>query len=326
MTAVVDAPRTRSPLARLSAVPTSAWVFLAFIALFVIGGAIRPSLFTIEGFISTATFAAILAIASFGQTLAVIQGGIDLSVPNTIAFSALAFLTWNAALGPVGAFIAALLAGTVIGFVNGVVVARIGLTPIVTTIAMNGLLFGLVLLNFSLAELTVVPDFVTAITSAKITVLGVSFAAVLPLAVGLMIVLQLVLSTTGWGRSLYLVGSSEDTARLAGQPVAWIRIRGYMASGALAAFAGIVIVGYYQQAEAMMGSPYLLASVAAVVVGGASIFGGSGSVVGTFAGALVLGQVSTLVVVFNLGSSVQDIVYGAIILLVVAIYGRARRA
>lgn len=327
MTAVVEERAARpSPLARLRSVPTSAWVFVAFIALFLIGGAIRPSLFTIEGLITTATFAAILAIASFGQTIAVVQGGIDLSVPNTIAFSALAFLTWNGTLGPVGAFIAAILAGAVIGLVNGLVIARIGLTPIVTTIAMNGLLFGLVLLNFSLAELTVVPEFVTAITAAKLTIGGISFAAVLPLAIVLMIVVHLVMSYSGWGRSLYLVGSSEDTARLAGQPVARIRIGGYMASGALAAFAGIVIVGYYNQAEAMMGAPYLLGSVAAVVVGGASIFGGSGSVAGTFAGALVLGQVSTLVVVFNLGSTVQDIVYGAIILVVVAIYGRARHA
>jgi len=286
--------------------------------------AIRPSLFTLAGLVSTATFAAILAIASFGQTVALIQGGIDLSVPNTIAYSALAFLSWNSTLGPIGAFIAALAAGAVIGLINGFVIAKIGLTPIVTTIAVNGLLFGMVLLSFSLAELTVVPEFVTAITAAKLNFFGVQVAAVLPLGLILMIVLQLILSYTGWGRSLFLVGSSEETARLAGQPVARIRITGYVVSGVLAAFAGIVILGYFNQAEAMMGAPYLLGSVAAVVIGGASIFGGSGSVVGTFAGALVLGQVSTLVAVFNLGSSVQDIIYGAIILIVVAVYGRSK--
>ncbi len=310
--------------AMLRRVPTSAWVFAAFVALFLVSGLIRPSLLTLDGLITTVTFASILAVASFGQTIAVIQGGIDLSVPNTIAFAALSFLTWNASLGPVLALIASLAASAVIGFVNGYVIARIGLTPIVTTIAMNGLLFGVLLLNFSLSELTNVPDFLKSITAAKLPFLGSSIAAVVPLALILMLALHALLSWTGWGRALFLVGSSEATAHLTGQPVARIRITGYMLSSVLAGLAGIVIVGYYNQAEAMMGAPYLLSSVAAVVVGGASIFGGRGSVLGTLAGALVLGQVSTLVVVFNLGVAVQDMVYGAIILVVVALYGRSR--
>jgi ribose transport system permease protein len=120
------------------------------------------------------------------------------------------------------------------------------------------------------------------------------------------------------------VGSREDVARLAGQPVARIRISGYAVSGLLAAFAGVVIVGFYSQAEATMGNPYLLGSVAAVIVGGASMFGGRGSIVGTFVGALVLGQVATLVAVFNLGATVQNLIYGVIILAVLAAYGRDR--
>lgn len=317
--------QTKSALKHtLSRIPTSAWVYIAFLALFAVSGLLRPSLFTLDGLITTVTFASILAIASFGQTVAVIQGGIDLSVPNTIAFAALSFLTWNSTLGPVLALLAALAASAVIGFINGFVIAKIGLTPIVTTIAMNGLLFGVLLLNFSLSELTSVPKFVSAFTATKLPFLGTSIAAVVPVALALMLLLHLLLSRTGWGRALFLVGSSEQTAFLAGQPVATIRITGYMLSSVLAGFAGIVIVGYYNQAEAMMGNPYLLSSVAAVVVGGASIFGGRGSVLGTLAGALVLGQVSTLVTVFNLGSTIQDMVYGAIILVVVALYGRSR--
>lgn len=307
----------------LKRVPTSAWVFTAFILLFLLSGLIRPSLLTLDGLITTVTFASILAIASFGQTIAVIQGGIDLSVPNTIAFAALSFLTWNATLGPILAFIASLAASAVIGFINGFIIARIGLTPIVTTIAMNGLLFGVLLLNFSLSELTNVPELLITVTSTKLPFLGTSIAAVVPFALILMLALHALLSWTGWGRALFLVGSSEATAKLTGQPVTRIRITGYMLSSVLAGTAGIVIVGYYSQAEAMMGAPYLLSSVAAVVVGGASIFGGRGSVLGTLAGALVLGQVATLVVVFNLPVTVQDIVYGTIILVVVALYGRS---
>lgn len=308
----------------IARVPRAGWSFAIFVLLFVLGGVIKPNLFTIEGLISTATFAAILAIASYGQTIAVIQGGIDLSVPNTIAFAALGYLSWVGSLGPVLALLLALGFGAVIGMLNGLIVAKLGLTPIVTTIAMNGLLFGVVLLNFKLSELTVVPAGLKAITSEKFSLFGVQVAWVLPLALALMLVLQFVLSYTGWGRSLFLVGTSEHTARLAGQPVARIRIVGYALSGLLSAAAGIVIVGYYSQAEANMGAQYLLGSVAAVVVGGASIFGGRGSMFGTFIGALVLGQVSTLVAVFNLGTTVQNLIYGVIILGVVAAYGREK--
>ncbi|WP_461475396.1 ABC transporter permease [Microbacterium sp. HJ5] len=317
--------RSRNTLNRLlSLMPRAGWGFAVFVLLFVIGGLLRPSLFTLPGLTSTATFAAILAVASYGQTIAVIQGGIDLSVPNTIAFTALGFLTWAATFGPVTALVMALASGIVIGVVNGFVIAKVGLTPIVTTIAMNGLLFGLLLLNFPLSELTMVPDVATSFTSHRFDVFGLSIPAVLPTSLVLMLLLQAALSYTGWGRSLFLVGSREEAARLAGRPVARIRISGYAVSGLLAAFAGLVIVGYYLQAETTMGNSYLLGSVAAVIVGGASMFGGRGSVVGTFMGALVLGQVATLVVVFNLGATVQNLIYGLIILAVLAAYGRDR--
>lgn len=303
-------------------VPSSAVPLLIFLALFLIGGLIRPNLLSVESLIGTATFAIILAFASFGQTVAVIQGGIDLSVPNTIAFAALSFLTWSGTIGPVAALFAAILSGAAIGTLNGVVVAKLGLTPIVTTIAMNGLLFGVVLLTFKNSELTVIPEFLTALTADKIDIFGLRMAAVLPVGLALMVVLQLLLSYTGWGRSLFIVGSAAQTARLAGLPVDRIRITGYALSGALAALAGVVIVGFYAQASATMGASYLLGSVAAVVVGGASIFGGRGSMVGTLGGALVLGQVATLVAVANLGSNIQQLIYGVIVLLVIALYAR----
>jgi ribose transport system permease protein len=105
-----------------------------------------------------------------------------------------------------------------------------------------------------------------------------------------------------------------------------MRVSAYMLSGALGALSGVVIVGFFAQTSVSMGDTYLLGSVAAVVVGGASIFGGSGSMLGTLGGALVLGQIATLVSVLNLGVNVQQLIYGAIILAVVALYGRRARA
>ena len=324
MTSTLTPTANRGVMSIVRRVPASVWPILVFLILFVIGGLIRPNLMSIDSLLGTATFAMILALASYGQTIAIIQGGIDLSVPNTIAFAALSFLTWSGPLGPGLALVAAIASGAIIGVLNGLIIAKLGLTPIVTTIAMNGLLFGVVLLTFKNSELTVIPEFLTAITAGKIELFGVSFAAVLPLGLLVMLALQLVLSYTGWGRRLFVIGSASETARLAGLPVDRIRISAYALSGALAAFAGVVIVGFYGQALATMGNPYLLGSVAAVVVGGASIFGGRGSVVGTVGGALVLGQVATLVNVANLGSNIQQLIYGVIVLVVVALYGRRR--
>jgi ribose transport system permease protein len=324
MTAIEES-RTRiaNPvIATLRKSPTSVWPIAVFFVLFLIGGLIRPDLLSVSSLVGTAAFAMILAIASFGQTVAVIQAGIDLSVPNTIAFAALSYLTLSSMVGPVFAFVGAIVAGAVIGSLNGVIIAKLGLTPIVTTIAMNGFLFGVVLLTFKNSEITNIPPFLIGITAGKISLLGVSMPAVLPLGLGLLVVLQLVLSYSGWGRSLFVLGSAPETAKLAGLPVDRIRISGYALSGALSGFAGLVLVGFYGQALADMGDPYLLGSVAAVMVGGASIFGGRGSVVGTLGGALVLGQIATLVNVANLGSNIQQLIYGVIVLAVVALYGR----
>jgi ribose transport system permease protein len=139
-----------------------------------------------------------------------------------------------------------------------------------------------------------------------------------------MLVLQFVLSYTGWGRGLYVLGSAPAAARLAGQAVDRTRITGYMLSGLLGSFAGLVILGFYKQAEPFMGTSFLLGSVAAVVVGGASVFGGRGSVIGTFFGALVLIQVNNLVFLLNLGTNFQNLIYGVIVLVVVAAYGRSK--
>jgi ribose transport system permease protein len=303
--------------------PAATWPFVVFAALFVLGGILRPNLFSLDSLWSTAAFAMILAIASSGQTLAIIQGGIDLSVANTITVSALTFLT-EAHRGWAAALVIALAAGGAVGLLNGVVIARLGVSPIVMTIATNGLLFGIILLTFDFSQLTDTPAIITNVTSDKIHVLGTAIPAVIVLGLVLILALQLLLSRTGWGRSLYLVGAAPEMAELMGLPVQRIRIVGYVLSGVLAAFAGIVIAGYFAQTSVSMGDTYLLSSVAAVVVGGASIFGGSGSMVGTLGGALVLGQISTLVAVLNLGLNIQQLIYGAIILAVVALYGRRR--
>ena len=316
---------TQNFLQRVKNLPKFVWPFVTFMALFVIGGLIRPALLTPESLIGTATFAMLLTLASLGQTVALIQGGIDLSVPNTIAFAGLTFLALAPGLGFFAAAIAAIIIGALIGATSGIIVTKLGLTPIVTTIAINALLFGIILLNFRSNELTQVPQIAKDLTSGQIDLFGLMVPAILPLGLILVLVLQLLLSYSGLGRSLVLVGANPEAAKFSGLKVNRIRVFAFVASSALAATAGVFLVGFYGQASSSMGNPYLLGSVAAVVVGGASIFGGSGNFFGTFGGALVLGQVATLVAVANLGANLQQLIYGVIVLAVVFLYGRGQR-
>jgi len=325
---VLNAPETKKSqmtLTRIKNLPKFVWPFVTFAGLFILGGLIRPALLTPESLIGTATFAMLLTLASLGQTVALIQGGIDLSVPNTIAFAGLSFLALSPSLGFMVAAIAAIIIGAVIGAASGLIVTKLGLTPIVTTIAINALLFGIILLNFRSNELTQVPQIAKDLTSGQFNLFGLMVPAILPIGLILILALQLVLSYTGLGRSLVLVGSNQEAARFAGLRVDRIRVFAFIASSALAATAGVFLVGFYGQASSSMGNPYLLGSVAAVVVGGASIFGGSGNFFGTFGGALVLGQVATLVAVANLGANLQQLIYGVIVLAVVFLYGRGQR-
>lgn len=310
----------------VSRVPKAAWPFIAFFALFLVGGLLRPELITIESLLGTAAFAIILAIASYGQTVAIIQGGIDLSVANTIAFTALSFLTLTRTIGLLPAALITILLGAAIGIINGLIITKLSLTPIVTTIAMNGFLFGLILLLFRASELATIPAELETFTSNRIEILGVSFPAALLVGLVLMVMLQLLISYTGYGRQLIVTGTSAEVARYSGIAVDRTKTLGWGLTGLLNAFAAIIIVGFYGQASPTMGATYLLGSVAAVVVGGASIFGGSGSFVATVGGALVLGQVATLVSVANLGSNIQQLIYGLIVLGVVAAYGRNKKA
>jgi ribose transport system permease protein len=147
-------------------------------------------------------------------------------------------------------------------------------------------------------------------------------AAIVPVGAALVLLFQLLLSKSGLGRMIFLVGSSPSMANLAGIPVNIVRVSAYAISGMMSAYAGLSAAGFFQEAASGMGDQYLLGSIAAVVVGGTSIAGGRGSMIGTMGGALVLGQIATLLSIGNLGVSIQQIAYGLLILFVVSIYGR----
>jgi ribose transport system permease protein len=264
-----------------------------------------------------------VGIIGLGQTLCILTGGIDLSVPATLTGAAVmvTVITDGANSGLAGA-VALVFAGSIlVGFLNGLGVAYAGVPPIIMTLGMNGAVAGLILVS-SEGGVTPVPpsrigDFVNG------SVLGVPTPVLIwlvVLAIGIFI-----LSGTTLGRRLYAIGNNARAAELAGIRVRRTLVMPYMISAICAAATGLLLLGYNGQAFLSMGDPYLFASAAAVAVGGASILGGSGHYVGTVAGALVLTLVASLLPLFDLGTAWLQIAYGVILLVTVYVATAAQR-
>lgn len=305
--------------------PRTAWTYLAFVALVACSALVRPGSLSAAALSATLAFAALLAACSIGQTFVVLSGGIDLSVPYIITTSALLYLTLNASIGSGAAIVVALGLGVLIGIVNGAGVALLSINPIVMTIGMNGLLFGFALLKFDISQLTQVPESLISWTAGEVVIGPLSVSAIVPVGLGLVLLAELVLRFTGWGSLTLLVGAAPSVARDAGLNVSMIRITVYAFSGLTAAAAGLLITGFFQQASIGMGDPYLLLTVAAVLVGGAAVTGGSGSVIGTLGGALVLSEAQVLVTNLGIGVNMQQAVTGLVIVVVAALYARSHR-
>lgn len=268
-------------------------------------------------------FASFIGFAGLGETLVILGGGLDLSVPWLMALGGMQLSIWASGGMPSGVAILLLVAiGAVIGIVNGLGVTLLRIPPIIMTIGTGALVEGY-LMKVGLNSSSAVTAPKAAQTLVENHVAGIPVVALVWL--GAAVVTWWVLKRTVFGRSLYATGANDTVARLAGTRVIAVRVTTYAASGAAAVFAGILLAGYIGQAYLNMGAPYLFSSIAAVAIGGASVLGGSGSYWGTVAGAGTLTILAALLPTFNLSDAALNIVYGLVILLAVGASRFARR-
>ena len=265
-------------------------------------------------------FAAPLGIVAAGQTLVMLTGGIDLSVASVATASAYIMAT-HSGLGVAPAILYGLGVGFVVGLINGIGVALLRVQPLVMTLG-TGLMTEGMLVVYSqkkMADAPRVPQFIEDLGAGKFLG-GIPNDLVVwaPIA----IILIFVLRRTGYGRLLYAIGDNSKACRLAGIRVWRILLVDYITCGLLAAVAGLIIVGGTDSAELRLAEVYLLPSVAAVIIGGTSIFGGRGGYSGTIIGALILTVLNGILTLLDVPESVRQILYGAIILLLAATYTR----
>ncbi len=268
----------------------------------------------------------VFGILACGMTLVIIAGGIDLSVGSILGLSAVLFsifsIHWG--LSPLLSFGMTLAAGLVCGGISGGLIARFKIQPFVATLAMMVFARGLAKLvsggqKISTAvqladgsyQYVEVPSIFNRISSR---VLGGEIAVVTLILIFCILVCWVVLSKTTWGRYIYAIGGSEETAWLAGVPVAAIKVAAYAASGLFCAIAGICQAAQELQGDPEAGNTYELSAIAIVVIGGTTLRGGSGGIWLTALGILTIGYLEKILSINAVGEESRLMLTGVIII------------
>jgi ribose transport system permease protein len=310
-----------------------AWLFLALLvggfevwAQAVIGVTFVGNGYNLSSIAVAATAPLLLAI---GQTFVIISGGIDLSVGFTMGLaSVVASQVMNAATAPLGAplgllagILAAMVASFLPGVVNGLLVARLRVPPFIGTLGMYGVARGAAYL---VAGGTTVP-----VANPILGVLGNGTIGPLPVVVlitaAAMLGLHYLLSQTKFGQYTYAIGGNRQAAIRAGIDVQGVTVWLYILAALCAGLGGVLYAGRFSAGAAQAGEPLLLDSIAAVVIGGASLFGGSGTLVGTLIGALIVAVIQYGLVFMNVEPFWQFIAVGVVIIISVLVDQSQRR-
>lgn len=258
-------------------------------------------------------------LLSLGMLLVILSGGIDLSVGSVVAFAGLLATGLQAHMPWPLAILVALLMGLAVGTVNGILIAHYRLQPFIATLATMGSLRGLLYMYSETPQYPVDPLFRSLLGGGFIGPLPVPtllFALALP-------IVWFYLKHTISGRAVYAIGVNAEAVRLAGINVRRHLMAAYMASGFLAAFAGVLLASRVGVAQPSVGVGYELDAIAAVVIGGGILGGGGGTVIGVLGGVLALAAVDNILNLFNVESYYQQFLKGLIIL--VAVLARRKK-
>jgi len=308
----------------VSRVPPATVALLLSVALFFLAGLVQPNFVNAAQAINIVRLAAFLGIIAAGQTLVIISGGegIDLSVGAVVTLGAI--LTFMISGGSSErlwlALLVVLAVGAAIGLVNGLGIVFVRIPPLVMTLGMAGVVQGTILAVTRGNIPGGVPRALANLVTGRF--LGVPGAIYLWALLGLL--MWFVLQRTRYGRELFAVGVNRRTAALSGVNVSGVVVLTYTLSGLLVALGGLLLLGFTQRVFLTLGETYLFPSIAAVVVGGTVLAGGRGSYFGTMAGALVLTMTESLLRSMRIGEAYQMIVFGAILVVLLSVYGRQR--
>lgn len=305
--------------------------FIALIVLIIIFALLSDSFLTVNNLIVMTKHVAMNAILALGMLFVILKGGIDLSVGSTVGLSGVVagVLLQGFQVDALGVVffpavwvvvLVSLAVGTLVGFVNGVLVTRFNVAPFIATLGMLYVARGAALLisnGSTYPRLQGNPEY----GNTGFNVIGGGRILGIPMAIWIMVVFAvvavIVLRMTPFGRWVYATGGNERAAELAGVPVRKVKLRVYMISGFCAATAGLIISSELTAAAPQTGETFELNAIAAVVIGGAALTGGRGNVRGVLLGAFVIGFLSDGLVIVGVSTFWQMTIKGAVIILAV---------
>ncbi len=296
---------------------------VAIILMFIAGSVLIDGYFSSRSMISILVFASFVAIAASGQTTVALLGGIDLSIPAvmglanvmTAALSSQGWPFWTVLLVIFGFAV-------VIGAMNGLLSMALNINSLIVTLATGAIVGGAVLAWTGGTPTGSAPKWLSSFVAPSGQFVGLPLPGVLLFWVLFSAVWLFVLHKTIFGRWIYATGSSPVAASIAGVPTIRVWILTFAFSACGAATAGVLLAGFTSQGDVRVAAPYLFSTVACVVIGGTSLVGARGGYGRTILGAIILTQMTSLLIALGLNTFLQQAILGALIIVVVASYGR----
>lgn len=298
-------------------------ILVVLLALILFMALAAPNFATTGNLLNIARSISINAIIAAGMTFVILTGGIDLSVGSIVAVSGVtSVLAAVSGVQAIAALLVGVAAGAAAGWINGALSAYLSLAPFIVTLGLMTFLRGLA---YTMTEGQPIVD-----NTLSFRDLGNGYVAGVPAPVVVMLVVYgaawFLLERTKYGRHVYAVGGNPEAARLAGVEVKRILTSVYVIAGALAGLAGLIFAAQVVSAQPTAGNGYELDAIAAVVLGGTALAGGKGRIIGTLIGSIILGVLSTGLILMNVQYFTQLLIKGIVIILAVAIDSLKQRS
>jgi ribose transport system permease protein len=291
-------------------------IFLALLGIMIVITVIAPSFATIGNLYRVARQISFVAIVALGVFTVILTGGIDLSVGSLVGISGITCGLVMAAGGhPILAVLAGMLTGSLVGLVNGALVAYVGITPFIVTLGMLSMARGSIWVMTKGWPVEKIAKSFMVIGQGDL--LGIPVPVIIAIAVAALT--HVFLRYSVFGRRVYAIGGNEEATRLSGIDVKKIKWIVYGISGFLSSITGIILVARFNSAQTSSGEGWELDAIAAAVIGGTSLMGGSGSVLGVLIGASIMGVIRNGLVLMRVSAYWQTSIMGLIIVLAAVI-------
>jgi len=289
---------------------------IGLLVIIVIISIMSPSFLSLNNILNVLRQVSINALIAFGMTFIILTGGIDLSVGSILALTgAVTAGLMASGVDPILAMLIGLVLGAILGAINGLIIAKGKVAPFIATLATMTIYRGLTLVYTEGRPISGLGD------SMAFQMLGKGYLLGIPVPVVTMaisfIVLYFILKKTTFGRRVYAVGGNEEASILSGINANRVKVYVYALTGLLAALASLILTSRLNSAQPTAGNMFELDAIAAVVLGGTSLTGGRGWIVGTLIGALIIGVLNNGLNLIGVSSFFQQVVKGAVILLAV---------